>query len=108
MASSENMTHPVFLSLAARQQLEAAAEWYRERSGSTQVAENWHSGFVAAINSLGQNPLRCGIIAESRRFPFELRELLYGSGRRRTHRAVFRMIGDTVEVIAIRHALSAT
>lgn len=103
MAAAEDMSHPLVLSSKARQQLESAAAWYRERSGSDEIAENWHSGFVAAIDTLRRNPDRCATIAEAERFPFVLRELLYGSGRRKTHRAIFRMAGDTVEVLAIRH-----
>ena len=55
------------------------------------------------MDLLKSDPHRFGLIHESHRFPFELRELLYGSGRRKNHRTVFRIIGDRVEVVAIRH-----
>ena len=34
---------------------------------------------------------------------FEIREMLFGVGRRKTHRAVFRIRKDRVVVYAIRH-----
>lgn len=33
----------------------------------------------------------------------DLRELHYGSGKQKTHRALFRVFGDRIEVLAIRH-----
>jgi hypothetical protein len=40
---------------------------------------------------------------ESGDFDFELRQINYGSGKRPTHRALFRIVGNTVEVLSIRH-----
>jgi hypothetical protein len=60
-------------------------------------------GFEDAIASLERSPDRCPIARENERFPYELRELLYGSGRRKTHRALIRIVGNRVEVMAIRH-----
>jgi len=83
-------------------ELESAAEWYRQRSFSVEIANRWLHGFQVAILSLAANPERCAIARESEHFAYELREL-YGSGRRKTHRALFRVVGDRVEVLTIRH-----
>lgn len=61
----------------------------------------WFNGFCKAILSLRANSWRCGLTRESARFPYELRQLLYG--RKRSHRAVFTIRGDTVLVLTIRH-----
>jgi hypothetical protein len=55
------------------------------------------------LDSLEENPQRYGFAHESDLFPFEIREVLYGSGRKRTHRALFRISGNRVEVLVIRH-----
>lgn len=55
------------------------------------------------LSGLTENALSCPLAHESAEFPFELRELHYGSGRRTTHRALFRVVDDCVEVLAIRH-----
>ncbi len=35
--------------------------------------------------------------------PYPVRQLLYGLGKKLTHRAVFEIRGDTVYVVAVRH-----
>jgi len=84
-------------------QLKDAARWYLQRSESSQVAESWYRGFVEALQSLSENPTRHGLARENDLFRYELRELLYGSGRRKTHRALFRVVGSRVEIMLIRH-----
>lgn len=86
-----------------KRQLRGIARWYRDESGSSDVAQAWFDGMCAALESLRHNPERCGLAHEDVDFPFELRELLYGSGRKKTHRALFRVDGATIVVLAIRH-----
>jgi plasmid stabilization system protein ParE len=97
------MKYEVVVPVHVRAELESASEWYRLRSLSDDVANRWLRGFQDAIASLERNPDRCSVAQESEHFAFELRELLYGSGRRKTHRALFRISGGEVEVVAIRH-----
>jgi plasmid stabilization system protein ParE len=86
-----------------RSELLAIAQWYLDTSQSLKVADDWHSGAMAAIHNLAKTPLAGKLAAESYLFEFELRELHYGSGRRPTHRVLYRVIGDLVEVLTIRH-----
>jgi plasmid stabilization system protein ParE len=97
------MKFDVRLSAAAERSLRETMQWYRERSGAAEVGRLWKDGFLAALESLRERPDRLPLATESDSFPFELRRLLYDSGRRKTHRALFRITGDVVEVIAIRH-----
>lgn len=55
------------------------------------------------MESLRDFPEACSLAHENDDFPYELRRLLYGSGRRITHRALFRIVDNTVEILAIRH-----
>lgn len=89
----------------AKRDISAAAAWYLERSADPEVAESWLLGIENAIDSLGLNPERGSIARESDAFDETLRELFYGSGRRKTHRIVYRIIedDDCVEVLAVRH-----
>ena len=77
--------------------------WYADRAQSSDVGAKWRSGFLEALRALSDNPFQFALARESTRFPYDLRELLYGSGRRKTHRALFRIVDDRVEVLAIRH-----
>ena len=95
------MSLEVVLTRHAEQQLYEATAWYQQEA--PQFADAWFNGFVAAIAALEEFPLRCGLAPESESFPFELRQLLYGLGRRYTHRALFVVHPHRVVVHAIRH-----
>jgi hypothetical protein len=81
-------------------QLNATADWIEERAPAT--AERWFAEFVAKVQSLEVNAERCPKARESRKLPFELRELLFG--RRRQWRILFTIRNDVVIAMAIRHA----
>jgi ParE toxin of type II toxin-antitoxin system, parDE len=93
------------LSIAAQvqEQLDQAADWYRQTSGFSEIGDEWAAGIVAAIESLRTDPTRHPLAREAPRLGVELRELHYGSGKRRTHRALFIIREDVVEVLAVRH-----
>ena len=97
------MKYRLQLSDEASEILFTTARWYAETSQSLDVAVNWYDGFLDALRTLEQNPLRGCLAPENELFDFELRELHYGSGKRTTHRALYRMAGNRVEVLSIRH-----
>jgi plasmid stabilization system protein ParE len=99
------MTYRVRLTTKAKRPLEEHYLWYAERSPGN--AAKWYNGFVKALKSLRHNPHRHPIARESSSFPIELRNLLYGTGRRKTHRALFTIRPDGVVVYAIRHTAQA-
>jgi hypothetical protein len=70
----------------------STAKWYAETSQSFDVATEWYDGFVAILAGLEQNPFLGGLAPENDTFNFELRELCYGSGKRITHRALYRIV----------------
>ena len=87
----------------AAELLLSSAKWYAQKSQSLDVAIAWYDGFLDELESLEQNPFRGPIAPESDAFEFELREIHYGSGKRLTHRALYRIVGPTIEVLSIRH-----
>jgi plasmid stabilization system protein ParE len=96
------MNPPIILSPKAEQQLEDAIAWWSKNRSSLQ-AERWYAGFVRSFKSLAQSPDRYQHAAENAEFPFEVRELRYGLGKRPTHRALFTIRPDMVYVLLIRH-----
>jgi plasmid stabilization system protein ParE len=96
------MTYEVYVTDKATYQLEAAARWWAQHR-SVEQARRWYDGFVAAIRSLAKNPQRFPLARESEAFPIEIRQLVYGLGRKKTHRAVFAIRPDRVVVYAARH-----
>jgi len=95
------MKFEVVLSDRALSQLDAACSWYSENA--SHVATDWYNGFLDALQGLEENPERFGLARENKAFPVEIRQLLFGVGRRKTHRAVFSIHGRRVIVRAIRH-----
>jgi len=97
------MKYRLLLTAEASRQLLETARCNAEQSGSIDVAVRWYDGFVECLESLRDNPQDCALARENDLFPDDLRELHYGSGNRPTHRAIFHVVGEDVEVVCIRH-----
>jgi plasmid stabilization system protein ParE len=97
------MKYRLRLTEEAAARLISIARWYAETSQSLSIAVEWYDGFLVTLESLRDDPLRGVVAAENNLFEFELREIYYGSGKRITHRALYRIVSDTVEVLTIRH-----
>ena len=95
------MKYAVRMTEEAERLLEETMGWYADRDHD--VAVKWYHGFAEAIQSLAQNPQRHGLARENEEFPYNLYAMHYGSGKRMTHRAVFHIGEDFVEVLTIRH-----
>jgi plasmid stabilization system protein ParE len=70
-------------------------------------ASQWHSGLLAAIESLSFMPSRCSLARENKYFSQEIRQLLYRQGRR-SYRFLFTILAtegsSTVRILHIRHS----
>jgi plasmid stabilization system protein ParE len=95
------MKYEVLVTDRAKRQMDGACRWYEENA--PHVAADWYNGLLDALLTLEVNPLRYGIARESDPFPVEIRQLLYGVGKQKTHRALFSVHGDRVVVRAVRH-----
>ena len=98
------MKYRVGVTDPAERDIDRASDWYAAQVAD--IGQRWASGVSCAITSLSENPERCGLAHESDDLDFDLHdhELLYGVGRKKTHRILFRILNDTVEVLAVRHA----
>ena len=95
------MKREVVLTATAQQQMNAAADWYAEENPT--IAANWFNGLIARLNSLSDSPDQYTVARESEFLPVELRQMLYGSGKRITHRILFVIREHQVVVYQIRH-----
>jgi len=88
----------------ASQQLAETALWWAENRNIDQALQ-WLEGFETAIASLSHNALQHCFARENDHYqlPHTVRQLLYGIGKKPTHRAVYEIRGNTVYVVAIRH-----
>ena len=92
----------VTLTSRAELQLYDAALWWAEHR-STEQAVRWLNGFQEAIRQLSENADRWPLALEHDHLPFDARQLVFGLGRKKTHRAIFEIRGDRVFAHLIRH-----
>jgi plasmid stabilization system protein ParE len=94
--------------LSFRAQADAAEiyAWYASRD--VEAAQTWFLGLRESLRSLESSPERFQVAEQLEDSGLEVREYLYGSGRKKSHRVFFRILSDTVEVLAIRHRAQQT
>ncbi len=96
------MTFRVELSAQAENDTDAILNWLlSHHAGDAGI--RWFMALEEAIASLGTLPARCPLALENARFPFEVRQLLYGR-KPHVYRILFTIDGDTVKILHIRHA----
>src|SRR5581483_9283326 len=96
------MTFRVVITAQAEREMQRAFDWWAEHRSKSE-ADRWYIAFRNAIAELAHAPARHSQSRESHRFAYEIRDLLFGLGRRPTHRAVFTIRGEEVVVLAVRH-----
>jgi plasmid stabilization system protein ParE len=92
----------VLITGPAKLDIQESHDWW-SANRSQEQASRWYVGIHAVIKSLQQDPERCGVALENPLLIRGLRQLLYGLGRKPTHRIVFTIDGDSVIVLRVRH-----
>jgi plasmid stabilization system protein ParE len=92
----------VILTGPAKRDIQAAYDWWKENRSAEQ-ADRWYKGILAATQSLRNRPERCSLAAENDLLAQDIRQHLFGLGRRPSHRIVFAIDANTVVVFRVRH-----
>jgi plasmid stabilization system protein ParE len=92
----------VLITGPAMQDLQAAHDWWAKHRSKEQ-AGRWYTHILAATRSLEHMPERCGPATENDLSLSGVRQLLFGLGRRPTHRIVFGIEGEEVIIFRVRH-----
>ena len=102
------MNYRVLFTSKSRLEFYNAALWWAEHRDAEQ-AGLWMEQFQTAIDSLKEHPERHAVIHENDlcQWKHVYRRILFGLGKRPTHRAVYRVADDTVYIVAIRHVSQA-
>jgi plasmid stabilization system protein ParE len=95
------MTFRVEISKQAERDAESILEWLLNQH-TGQAGIEWFLQLDDAFQSLSQFPERCSLAPESTRFPFEVRQLLYGK-KPHLYRILFMIEGETVHILHVRH-----
>jgi plasmid stabilization system protein ParE len=86
---------------AAEGEAQAILEWLLDQQAG-EAGLRWFLNLEQAIQSLSHFPERCSLAPENGRFPFEVRQLLYGR-QPHVYRILFTIEQDAVYVLHIRH-----
>jgi plasmid stabilization system protein ParE len=84
----------------AKADLESIWLWLAERAPSR--GADWFNGLERAIYSLSESPDRCPLARSLSTASGPVRQLLYGRYPH-VYKIYFHVVGDTVEVMHIRH-----
>ena len=91
----------VVLTAAAKDDLDRNVGWWAENRSREQAAR-WKDLAVRTVRALGRWPRSFPLARENDRCADELRECYFGLNRSKTHRLVFRVLSNRVEVFAVR------
>lgn len=94
------MTHQVVITVPAERDAFANHEWWSEHR-SREQANRWLQGVYEAMLSLASRPERCSFAVEKDLREEGVRQLLFGIGRRKTHRIVFSVHRDRVVIYRV-------
>lgn len=95
------MIREVFLTETAEAQMASATEWYAQEHPD--LAAKWFNGLIRAIDSVAKNPEQFALARESEKFPVQIRQMPYGSGKRTTHRILFVIRETRIVIHQVRH-----
>jgi plasmid stabilization system protein ParE len=76
--------------------------WTADQVSET-AARRWRDGLESAIRKLTTSAWRCPEAPEAEWLGSDIRQLLHGR-RKSVFRILFRIHGDTVEILRVRHA----
>lgn len=95
------MNYEVVLTDEADRNVRSILAWYVDRTES--AASRWYHEYTTAVAALSNEPTRYGLARENEKFPIELRQFVFGCGRRKTHRIIYAVRPDRVVIYAVRH-----
>lgn len=90
----------VLLSDAAQSDIRRNVAWWSENR-SIEESERWYTTVMGKIYSLEHLPLRCPVARESEILGIEIRHLLFGISSKHTHRVLYVIEGELVNVIRV-------
>jgi plasmid stabilization system protein ParE len=93
------MSLRLLLSVQASDQIDAAVTWIAEHYGG---GEQWYDQLTAAFAELTVRPERWPLSDDPDMVAARVREMLFGR-RRRTYRVWYRVEGDAVRILSVRH-----
>lgn len=98
--------YTVLVAARAERDLKEQHDWWAANRSAAQ-ATRWYSGILARILSLEHSPHSHPLADEEEIWPFLIRQLTYGLGRKPTHRVLFTVREKDVVAFRVRHLSQA-
>ena len=99
------MTFSVRITTRSFNDIRQNFEWWSQHRSAEQAGQ-WFDLVFKHIDGLSVMPESYPFASENHKPPYELREMHVGLSGKTTHRVLFRIQSDTIEVLAIRHVAS--
>ena len=97
------MSYKVRLTSIAKLDVSESALWWAKHRSAEQ-AGLWLEQINAALATLRQNPERFAVAREDQAFPYTLRQMPFGVGKKATHRILYRVRDNKIVVVyGVRH-----
>ena len=96
------MAYTVRITTRAFNDIRQNIEWWSEHRSAVQAGE-WCDLVLRQIDGLSVMPESFPFAAENHKTQYELREMHVGLSGKTTHRVLFRIQSETIEVLAVRH-----
>lgn len=90
----------IVLSATAQNDLRANVQWWSEHRSPSE-AERWYVSILESIYSLEHMPTRCLLAREAETLGIELHNLWFGLSAKQTHRVLYTVDGNTVNVFRV-------
>lgn len=92
----------VIITRSARIDLQKTYDWWSKHRSKPEAAR-WFLGIHYAIQSLTDDPERFTFALEADLSESGIRQMLFGLGRRKSHRIVYAVQDQCVVILRIRH-----
>lgn len=96
------MKYSVVLTDKAETDVESVLMWFRDQR-AIRAGTRWLADLMSRLAALESNPDRCRLAEESEDVHERIFELSFGS-KRFKHRLLFRIVGQTVQIIRVWHS----
>jgi plasmid stabilization system protein ParE len=98
--------YTVIVARPARRDMQEQHDWWAENR-SVEQAARWYAAFIRRLRTLSNNPQIHPHAEEDGLWPYHVRQLNFGVGRKPTHRALFVIRDSDVVVLRVRHLAQA-
>lgn len=97
------MKRKVVIQPRAIEDIKRNALWWADRHSAEQALA-WYDDAIDSLNALAEFAESHSLSVENEDFSFEIRDCLFGLGKRKSYRGIFTIDSDVVRVLTVRRS----